>query len=187
MEEVWKDVTGWEGRYRVSNYGRVQSLIRSNKIRVENFYMSKRVTNGYECVNFCKKQKGKKTTKSWSIHRLVATHFVDGDNQLDVAHLDGNKLNNLSTNLKWVTKQENESHKILHGTKVVGSMVGTSKLCERCVMAIMKLRKTGLTCNTIAELFGVSESNISAIERKVSWGHLTALESLESTDGGEDK
>lgn len=56
--------------------------------------------------------KGSKT-KVESVHRLVATYFVDGYREgLEVNHKDGNKENNLYTNLEWVTSQRNTEHAV---------------------------------------------------------------------------
>lgn len=56
--------------------------------------------------------------KMFSVHRLVAKYFVDNPNNLpEVNHLDGNKLNNHYTNLKWVTRSENMQHMYDSGLK----------------------------------------------------------------------
>ena len=109
MIEVWKDIVGYEGKYQVSNIGRVKSLNykRTGKEKI----LKNRVDNdGYMCVNLHKDGK----LKSFLVHRLVAMAFVDGyEEGLVVNHIDECKDNNVWTNLEWVTQQDN----INYGTR----------------------------------------------------------------------
>ena len=53
----------------------------------------------------------KKKRKRFSIHYLVASTFIDGEQEnLEINHKDGNKLNNCYLNLEWVTRSENQQH-----------------------------------------------------------------------------
>lgn len=105
--EKWKPVKGFENRYKISNKGRVESLYQ-NKI------MKSYINNsGYECIDF---QVNNKVTKN-TVHRLVALHFCVGyEEGLHVNHKDGDRLNNNSNNLEWVTVQENIDDMIERGT-----------------------------------------------------------------------
>lgn len=113
MEEViWLDVKGYEGRYQVSNKGRIKSLYLNRDMRtfVNN--------SGYECVKF----KNNRKTENFTVHRLVAMHFVMGyEEHLHVNHIDGNRLNNSFSNLEWVTAKENIHDMIKRGTHNVSS------------------------------------------------------------------
>lgn len=110
IEEVWKDIQGYEGLYQVSNLGVVRSLDTMG----ENGRKYKGVTKvghdngrGYLTVNF--KVKGKQ--KNFYVHRLVAQQFIPNpDNKPEVNHIDGNKYNNLVDNLEWSTRLENVRH-----------------------------------------------------------------------------
>lgn len=102
MEE-WKPIKGYEGLYEISSCGRVKSL----KCGREKILKPQDNGNGYLQVVLCKDGKCKK----YSIHRLVALHFVDGYFEgAEVDHLDTNSLNNVWTNLKWVTRVENANN-----------------------------------------------------------------------------
>lgn len=108
--EVWKDIEGYEGKYQVSNMGRIKSLPRNEKFckRSEEVILKTFVCgSGYQEVilssNGCRKPK--------LIHRMVAEAFVPNPKQKrEVNHRDGNKFNNVYTNLEWVTPRENIQH-----------------------------------------------------------------------------
>lgn len=113
MEEVWKDVVGYEGLYQVSNLGRVKSCahlvpttngftrMSPSKIRINCF------DGNYYHVILYKNRK----RKICLIHRLVAEAFIPNPCSLpQVNHKDGNKLNNYVDNLEWCTAQENLLH-----------------------------------------------------------------------------
>ncbi len=82
--------------------GRVQNTITGR------FLVGDKNTGGYARVALYNKPYHKR----FFVHRLVAEYFVEGyDPNLQVNHIDGNKLNNHYTNLEWVTQSENEQHK----------------------------------------------------------------------------
>ena len=110
MKEVWKDIKGWEGRYQVSNLGRVRSLDYTYKqshgyrTREGMILKSSLKENGYARVSL-----GRNNQKL--IHRLVAETFIPNpENKRTVNHKDGNKQNNCVDNLEWATHQENNIH-----------------------------------------------------------------------------
>lgn len=101
INEIWKDITSYEGLYQVSNLGRVKSIKHAIKIRklVEN--------KGYLYVVLYKNNIG----KTFAAHRLVASEFIlNTENKPEVNHIDGKRDNNLLNNLEWVTRSENTLH-----------------------------------------------------------------------------
>lgn len=119
MIEIWKDITGFDGLYQISNFGRVKSL---EKVYYAGNCMSKRVqkeiilkpysTGRYLCVNLSNKG----FNKNYKIHRLVAIHFIPIiDGKPEVNHIDGNRLNNNFSNLEWSNRSENQSHAYKNG------------------------------------------------------------------------
>lgn len=106
--EVWKDVVGYEGKYMVSNQGRVYSLtrIRSNCGGVYKGRMLKgEYCRGYYCVALLD---GNGKIKLCKVHRLVATAFIPNpDNKPQIDHIDGNTKNNNVWNIRWATASEN--------------------------------------------------------------------------------
>ena len=108
-KEIWKDIVGYEGKYAVSNWGRVKSLYngRHKKFR-EKILSPGKHGNGYLFVNLYRNGEQK---KYW-VHRLILMTFnpVENMENLDCNHLDENKLNNRLENLEWCTHEENCNH-----------------------------------------------------------------------------
>ena len=111
MNEVWKDVQGFEGRYQVSNMGRVRSLDRWSLDERPHFVkgmmlkLSINKGKGYLRVSL---SDGHRNYKHYEVHRLVALHFVPGyKDGLVVNHKNEVKTDNRADNLEWCTYQYN--------------------------------------------------------------------------------
>lgn len=97
MKEIWKEITGYKGLYKISNLGHVKN--RYNHI-LKPEYSNK----GYACIQLRKENKMRKHR----IHILVAETFIPNPLNLpEVNHKDENKANNCVDNLEWCTHQEN--------------------------------------------------------------------------------
>ena len=118
INENWKDVVGFEGRYMVSDLGNVKSIV-TNHGKPTDKQVIKRVrskTCDYHYVQFWRKDKP--THKA--VHRLVAEAFIPNpENKPTVNHLDGNKHNNAVDNLEWATHSENHKHAFATGLRSV--------------------------------------------------------------------
>ena len=113
MNEIWKDVVGWEGLYEVSDLGRVRSVDRylghpsspNGAFRKGKILTPK--SKRYADIHLWRNRKYVST----HVHRLVAIAFIPNpENKAEVNHKDGNKLNNHVNNLEWVTRSENQKH-----------------------------------------------------------------------------
>ena len=103
MEEVWKDIEGYEGLYQVSNKGNVKSLVNNKGVSREKL-LKPIIENGYVRVRLCKD----KTIKNYSIHRLVAKAFIENPNNFPIInHKDECKTNNSVENLEWCSYKYN--------------------------------------------------------------------------------
>lgn len=111
MEEIWKDIRGFEGRYQVSNMGQVRSLDRWSLsehpyiIKGRMLKLSLNKGKGYVRVSL---SGGHRDYKHYEVHRLVALHFVPGYKEgLVVNHKNEVKTDNRAENLEWCTYQYN--------------------------------------------------------------------------------
>lgn len=114
MEEVWKDIEGYEGLYQVSNLGRIKRLARIAKYangtihHYEEMIIKPRVNRfGYFYLTLYR------NSIKWSarVHKLVAHAFVPNPHNYQcVNHIDENKLNNRADNLEWCSKEYNNTY-----------------------------------------------------------------------------
>lgn len=174
MQEIWKDVLGYEGKYQVSNLGRVKSLyreyiLRCSLIKVKERILKAQINNmGYEYVGL---SQGRGRVKLTLVHRIVATAFCDNPNKHKlVNHKDQNCRNNASENLEWCTQSHNIKEAYRLGIKPLsGAAHPRSKGCINT--------ETGETTETIkalAVILGFSENHVLKMMRgekrnRTSW------------------
>jgi hypothetical protein len=108
------------------------------------------------------------------VHQLVALAFLGPkpSPHHEVAHLDGQRLNNHVSNLAWLLHRENERHKDLHGTRLRGSQIHSAKLVEAQVVLIRQALAVGIRQCVLAQTYGVSDSTVSLIARAKTWRHV---------------
>lgn len=163
INEVWKDVEGFEDLYQISNCGNVKNKKR-NKLLIpkikEDDYLFVGLYKGTDPTT------KRKIYKNFYISRLVAIHFISNPkNKLCVNHIDGIKSHNYESNLEWATHSENiiHKHRILH--KGSGFDNYASKLNENKLSEIRRLLiNDDLTQREIGKLFGISSKVISTIK-----------------------
>ena len=173
MEEIWRDIAGYEGSYQVSNMGRVRSLDRKdgrgNQIKGRMLILHKN-RNGYlQAAIF---SKGK--TKLSYVHRLVAQAFIPNAKQLKcVNHKDENKTNNIVDNLEWCDHKYNNNYgKLTHefrSNNVSGEKHPQSKLTKEQVLSIRELHKKGHSITNLSKQYGVCRQHIWEIIKQTKW------------------
>ena len=175
LTEIWKDIPEYEGSYQVSNMGRVRSVdrvityrngrVQKHKGRVLKSYVN---TSGYKRVILS--NDGKCNTKT--VHRLILKTFEPhvNMNNLDVNHIDGNKLNNHLTNLEWLTRRDNILH--AHDIGLIdnkGERGHNAKLSNTNVLEILQRLDTGESQGDIGLDYGVSRRCIADINAGITW------------------
>lgn len=162
--ELWKDVVGFEGAYKVSSFGRVKSL-RGLK---GGFLKPLKNTDGYLMVVLF--SGGKR--ECHRIHRLVATHFiVNPDDKETVNHIDGDKENNRLDNLEWATRSEQALHMFRIGLKShKGENHPRRRLNNEQVLEVFNSKEAA---KLLSDKYNVSRDTISSIRKGYIWSHLT--------------
>jgi len=163
MQEVWKDITGYEGRYQVSNLGRVKSLAKTwtagqgaRHSKADTFLKAFENGLGYFFITLSDNGKYPK----YKVHRLVAQAFVPNpQNKPQVNHKDGNKANNNANNLEWTTRGENMKHAV---ENKLFPPHKKRKLTMEQVQAIREAAKK-LTQAQLAFKYGIAQTGIHRI------------------------
>lgn len=176
MNEIWKDVVGYEGIYQVSNKGRVKGLYRkickSNGViqyRKERIISQCLNGDGYYHLKISKDGK----SKTVRVHRLVAEAFIPNPNPkllTDVNHIDYNRKNNNVSNLEWLSFHDNIRHSAERGHyKKNGTKNGRCvkiKLLDKDNVLIKEFDYIKECCEYIKELEKI-ETKISSIHDSI--------------------
>lgn len=175
--EIWKDVFGYEGIYQVSNFGNVKSIdrivtfINGKEVFFKGVYLKKSFDrDGYIHLSLTKNR----VSKNYFVHRLVAISFIPNIlNKPLVNHIDGNKSNNIVSNLEWSTLSENRQHAYRTGLQrgAFGSKQTLSKLTDEKVLEIRAIGKTK-TLLEISEMYNVAFQTISMVLNRKTWKHI---------------
>lgn len=173
--EVWIPVPGYEDSYSVSNLGRVMRTRAENNTHAGRILSLWTSQSGYQYAALSKNGK----MKHHRVHRLVLAAFV-GECPADyvVNHKDGDKLNNCSDNLEYVTLSQNERHayRVLHKSEKISrgeKHYRTSLTAEKVIEIKRYLINRSMTYRAIGRLTGVSEKIVGQISRGESWSHIT--------------
>ncbi len=165
-DEVWALIPGWDGVYSVSTHGRVRRD-KAPRIGVLKFDDDRR---GYSRVTLSRAGQA----RQFRVHHLVLLAFVCPQPSGCVCrHLDGNRRNNLVSNLRWGSRVQNEADKVRHGTTNRGARNGGAKLTAAGVRAAKVLRDAGWTYVDIADALGVESTAISRICSGTRWASTT--------------
>jgi hypothetical protein len=156
MEELWKAIEGYEGKYEVSNYGRIKSYAQNKQGKITLGYTDHK---GYKTIYlYDKPQCG----KWYKVHRLVASAFISNPNNLpQINHKDEDKSNNAVDNLEWCTNDYN----IHYGTRILRA-TESNRCCETTSMKVCSVDANGCveyfdSINEAERQTGISNANIS--------------------------
>lgn len=173
MEEIWKEIPGYEGKYQASNYGEIRSL---NYMRTGTVKILKKVIDryGYFQTVLCKNG----IAKTLTVHRLIAMAFLSNPNKLpQVNHKDENRQNNFvwvnedgsvdpnKSNLEWCDCLYNNNYGTANKKRITNR---TGKTAERQILQI----KNDVVIN---EFKSITEAAIKALGDKKYNSQISAV------------
>jgi len=171
MSEIWRDVPGFEGRYQASNFGRVRSVLRDNKISKPCFHKKGYVYNYLGNGNYGKKYK---------THRIVAAAFglIDLNGGVEINHIDGVKSNNNLSNLEASNRKHNIKHAFKMGLmkRPSGSKCHLSKYTEEQAALVFLMKEYGFKTKDIVSLAGVTRDFVQQVFSGKIWKHVTQFD-----------
>lgn len=163
MIEKWKDISGFEGCYQISDCGRLRSVDRilsynGKKRNHIGRIISPSIAVGY---NRCSLWKNNKPNE-YKIHILVAKAFIPNPyGKPCVNHKDGNKLNNHVDNLEWCSYSENMYHSFVNLNR---KSKPAKKLSDKDVIEIRKWKATtNITYAQLSLYYNIHPANLSNI------------------------
>ena len=166
MEESWSEINGFNGKYMISDKGRVWSNNYNKEL--------KQIDNGkgYLRVNLCFNSK----CKAILVYRLVAETFLSKNSKDQcINHIDENRKNNCLSNLEWCTYKHNANHGTKNIRMVKSRETSPKWLREQTIPVVGVNVKTG-ECNYYksmmeAERNGFHSGHISDCVRGINKSH----------------
>lgn len=147
MEEVWKNVSGYEKTYEVSNMGRVRNK-NGKELRLS------LTAFGYTKINLSEKGK----YKTFRVHRLVAQAFIENPlNKPCINHIDCDRANNNLENLEWATHLENTRYALRLGRKQYKGKL------KRNDVEFIRFLKGKIMQKDICEMYNLTSGHVSSI------------------------
>lgn len=162
----WRDVVGYEGFYKVSNFGQVKGVDRevwngTTMRKAVGVVLKQKINQNQPMVNLNKNS----SVCSFKVAVLVLTAFGGIKPEgMECCHEDGNPLNNIASNLRWDTHQGNMLDMVRHGTG------NKFKLNKEKVAEIRELYATGrYTQKEVGAMFGVGFQQVKRIVNGKQW------------------
>lgn len=177
MQEIFKDVVGYEGIYQISNLGNIKSIFRFVNVRRTNIIFkmpikekiikTRKDKDGYVICTIYKNN----IRKDYKVHRLVAEAFIPNlENKPQVNHINGIKDDNRLENLEWSSPSENINHSYKYGlNKFVGEKSSKSKLT---LLQVKNILNDNRSIKELANYYCVSKRTISRIKKNITWKYV---------------
>lgn len=170
MTEQWLPIPGWPN-YEVSDAGHLRRVaLGGNGRRTCTVAGSIYRSTGYRMVVLCG------GGRRWKVafHTLVALAFLGPRPTAahQVAHWDGDRVNNRVANLRWATAQENSADRIRHGMAPSGEQHPMAKLSAEAAADIRAACARGHRQRDVAARFGIHQATVHRIVAGKAWRHL---------------
>lgn len=167
-EEIWKDIPGYEGSYKISSNGRLKSFLKDKE---NGKILSVKNKKGWYLTAILRK-KGFNTTKR--IHRLVAEAFIpNNERKPQVNHIDGNKQNNNFSNLEWCYCFENVRHAMRLNPNMVKKMNEWNQKVKPKTVIQFDLKgnyiNEYINCKEASDATGICHRNIHQVAEKTEY------------------
>jgi NUMOD4 motif/HNH endonuclease len=174
IEEVWKDIPGYEGCYQASTFGRIKRLERlvisktgQRTLLTELIKIPTINSSSYLTIKLSVQD----VRKSYLVHRLILITFVSNpENKKTVNHIDGNKVNNHISNLEWATDSEQRKH-----AHKIGLMTNKGSKNPRSIIKlndgfeIINKHQQGATVKQLCKEYSVVGTTILKIINRQHW------------------
>lgn len=152
--EIWEEIMGYDGYY-VSNMGRIKKYVKTyDTFMLKNLSLSNVDKNRYYVALTTIDGK----TRNLQVARLVGFAFVEGhsEEKNTINHIDKNTLNNMASNLEWVSQSENNKHAYDTGRSKVKSYQKNGKFKKIILNDTYEFK----TIKALAKFCGVSETQM---------------------------
>lgn len=160
--EIWKDIPGFEGRYQVSNTGKVKSM-NYRRTGLPGI-LAPRNSRGYKCVHI---SNADKKCRSHFVHRLIWETFVGPIPEgMEINHKDENKSNNSLENLEVMTPKQNNNY----GTRNIRTALSLMKPIAQIDMVSGEILKKYPSITCARKEYGQSVANAVVGRYKQAYG-----------------
>lgn len=155
--EIWKPVSGFEGRYDVSTFGRVRSLVcNMGKRKTPKMLKLPLTKAGYPKMSL---RDGEKTIGKYAHHMVLEAFIGPRTDKHECGHLDNDRSNNAIWNLQWITGQQNNDQQHYDNRRT------NRKLTPEQVQEIRFRNECGTPLAQLAPEYGMHKKSLSLVNR----------------------